>query len=186
MRRLILSLLFFPAIPLLGAEEGEQRFLEPFKFELGLNARGSSTHVQGTDVDLRSIGADLSLGFFLTSWFEPGIKVEYLHTKTEFDDDETETHDLVGGPQLIFNLPTNTRLVPFAFGSGGPTYQFVEENNQRTFEELGAFWEAGGGLRIFATDNVAVNFRVSFQQFLFNDSPDFNVIVGAAGISLFF
>jgi len=27
---------------------------------------------------------------------------------------------------------------------------------------------------------------LSFQQFLFNDSPDFNVITGAAGISLFF
>jgi hypothetical protein len=176
-------------------EKGERDYVHADLWELNLSVTGSWMSVEGSDVDTIRVGGDGSIGYFLTDWLEIGLKGEGLYTESETEDGalEFKTTNILGGPQILFNLPTGTPIVPFAVGAGGVAYTKAESDFEiggDTFrsrdDEVGAFWEAGGGLRFFPSHWAAITLRVTFQQLLFEDIADQDMVVGSAGISLFF
>lgn len=164
-------------------------YLEPYNWEFSLSALGSWTKQDGSDAETITFGGEAALGFFLTEWFEPGVKVEYQHQETDFGATETETNALLAAGTLTLNFPTGSAIVPFITGSGGIVCADFETETagvEIETDDTGAFWEAGAGFRIFVSRWASLNFKVTFQQFIFDDEGDVNSIAGSAGIAIHF
>ena len=174
-------------------EEGEDReaYLYDGLSEISLNAFGAWNSPEDSDIDQYNIGGEVFYGIFLTDWLEVGAKAEYEFIQTENDALGTEREDqvLLAAPQITVNLLTDGAVVPFALVAGGIAYTRTEievPGAESSDDEVGAFWEAGGGIRLFLTESASVNLSVRFRQLLFEDIEDIDSVVGTAGISIYF
>ncbi|HVR73737.1 MAG TPA: outer membrane beta-barrel protein [Planctomycetota bacterium] len=175
--------------PRYDERRADEDYLEPYNWEFSLSALGSWSKQDGSDAETITFGGEAALGFFLTEWFEPGVKVEYQHQETDFGGTETEINALLAAGTLTLNLPTRSAFVPFITGSGGIVYADFETETAGVVldtDDTGVFWEAGGGFRIFVSRWASLNFKVTFQQFIFDDEGDVNNIAGTAGIAIHF
>ncbi len=167
-------------------------FLDPGTFELSLSATGSWSREEGLGLQSKTIGGNIALGFFLTNWLEVGAKAEGSYREEGPEEglalDEVSTVDVFGGPVLTLNFPVS-RVVPFVTASIGPLYQEARTSGpggDSTKEDVGWYWDAGGGFRIFFAPYASLNLMALYRMIVFDDRPDRNNIVGMAGISLFF
>lgn len=169
-----------------------ESFLDPGTFELSLSATGGWSREQGLGLQSKTIGGNIALGFFLTSWLELGAKAEGNYHEEGPEQglalDEVSKLNVFGGPVLTLNIPVS-RIVPFATASIGPLYQETRTTGpggDTKKEDFGWYWDAGGGFRFFFAPYASLNLMALYRMLLFDDKPDRNDIVGMVGISLFF
>lgn len=159
--------------------------LAPGLWEANLSA--SAAYQDFDDAgDRFELGGTASLAYFLSEWFEAGGEVSYVYSKTDLPTTETQATNLLAGPRIVLNLPTETPFVPYALASGGVAWAETEVNDMDVFEEVGGYWQAGGGLRIFMTDYAALNIQVTYRQILLNNVDTIDAVVGEAGFAIFF
>lgn len=176
----------------LGAESFDATFFDHGTIELTLSATGSWSREEGLGLQSKTLGGNVGLGLFLTSWLEVGAKAEGSYREVGPEPglalDEVSSLDVFGGPVLTLNFPAG-RVVPFLTASIGPAYEETRTTGpggETKEDEFGWYWDAGGGFRFFFTPWASLNLTALFRMLLFDDVPDRNSIVGMAGISLFF
>jgi hypothetical protein len=193
-RQWSLLVVFFCFPPLLAqAQDDEDErnrtydYLHPGLVELRIDAGVAWTDLDDTGFDTRTINASGAIGLFLTEWLEIGAMAEYFNQKLELQATTTRAQSVLVAPQLTLNLPVDSPVVPFLTGAAGAAYGKFEANNVTLAEELGWFWQAGGGLRIFASRRAAINATVVYQHIIFDDDlNDLKNILFTLGLSIFF
>ncbi|HLU47520.1 MAG TPA: outer membrane beta-barrel protein [Planctomycetota bacterium] len=188
MGRTILASLFAAGIfasPASAQERDADNPLEPGLWEANLSASAAYQNFDSGG-ERFEIGGTASLGYFLTEWFELGGEISYIFSELDLPTSETQTTSLLAGPRIVINVPTGSPFVPYGIASGGVAWAETEVNDMDVFEEVGGYWQAGGGIRIFLNEFSALNIQVTYRQIHLNDVDMIDGIVGEAGFAVFF
>jgi hypothetical protein len=170
-----------------GDEDREENYIDEDMWELNFDARLRWDRFRESSTDIRTIGGDVGIHRFVTDWLQLGFLIIGQNQEVESGPAETETSTIRGAPALTLNFPTGTPVVPFLRGAVGVDYSRVEVTGQASADDVGFYWQAGGGLRFFVTHWASINLLGFFEQSLFDeDNLDETYSYGAVvGISLY-
>ena len=151
MKKLLVSLMLVVILPIFSY--AEDRF----------NAGTWELRIGSSSIDF---SINPSIGYFFLDNVEG--KVHFDYTKLEldypagFDDTETTSRSFEAG--LVFNIPTNTNIVPFLVGGLG--YYSIDEDveNSSTLDTSSdaVGFDAGFGLRFLIGDRASINTSIDY------------------------
>jgi opacity protein-like surface antigen len=163
---LILSLGFAAAAPL-------QAELEKGDWDLDFSASYTSLDASGSDLDL--ITGSVSAGYFVTPMIEIDGGVTYLDA--DIDGGDLKTWLLEAGANFYFN--TSGTFHPYV--GGGIFLADVDVGGLGDEDDWG--WRLRAGIKQFITDNVTIDYEVSYIDF---DDLDLDGIMVGAGLGFHF
>ncbi len=155
------ALLIIALVPVLAHAEK----LESGDIELGISGShmGASLSFEGEEVTSGSLTTFTGkVGYFLSPFIEIAGGVDFSRDSNKIDDlGKTSSHYVSLTSCLVFNFPMDGPTIPFlTLGGGFVVYggDSYGENTSYLFPSI------TGGMRLFASPNVSINFEFGYQH----------------------
>jgi hypothetical protein len=129
------------------------------------------------DVETRTVTFDTSVGYYVANNFGLGLLLDWQKEEIEIGTASTETTTSMIGPIATYDIPVSANVSVVASGGIVRMAVDVDGNDADGFGVL-----LGGGLRLFATRNVAFDATLSFL--LASVEDDLNNEIDISGFDL--
>ncbi len=153
--------------------------VEKGKFEFSiatyLNIDRIKTKYDGEEFDpytITTLSVPVRLGYFLTNNIE--LEPEIVHTYVKYSEEDysySQTSSLLLA-NVAYNFKTASKVMPFVIGGAGLARVSYDETGEEGESHSSFAWNAGGGIKWFATNSVALRIEYRFMHFAFKEDID--------------